>query len=138
MRLPDFVIEAFNDSLDQCVGDATFLDRFYDRFIAASPEVPAFFANTAMDRQKRALKASLYTALMVADGNRAATAHLRTLGELHRRLGIREGHYELWLESLTATVAETEAVEQSSVVEESWKQVLECSIKIMIGEDEST
>ncbi len=133
MRLPDFVIEAFNDSLDQCVGDPTFLDRFYDRFIASSPDLPAFFADTAMDRQKRALKASLYTALMVADGNRAATAHLRTLGELHRNLGIDERHYQLWLDSLTATVAETEAVGQDAAVEESWKQVLECSIRIMIG-----
>ncbi len=133
MRLPNFVIEAFNDSLDQCVGDPTFLDRFYDRFIASSPDLPAFFANTAMDRQKRALKASLYTALMVADGNQAATAHLRTLGELHRRLGIDDRHYRLWLDSLTATVAETEAVEQNSAVEESWKKVLGCSIDIMVG-----
>ena len=131
MQLPATVIEAFNDSLDLCVGDPTFFDRFYDRFTGRSEEVDRMFQTVPMARQKRALKASLYTTLMAADGNEPAIRHLHSLGDMHRRLGIRRGHYELWLACLVATVDETPAID-GPAVQEAWQRVLERAIELMV------
>lgn len=131
MRLPAPIVEAFNDSLDLCVADPTFFDRFYDRFIAASPDVERLFESVSMKRQKRALKASLYTTLMAADGNEPAIEHLRALGAVHARLGVRREHFDLWLACLLATVEQTPAIE-TEAVQEAWRRVLELAVEIML------
>ena len=131
MKLPAPIVEAFNDSLDLCVADATFFERFYRRFIASSSEVERLFESVPMQRQHRALKASLYTTLMAADGNKPAIEHLRALGAGHARLGIRRKHFQLWLDCLLATVEETPAIE-SAAVQEAWRRVLELAVEIML------
>ena len=136
MRLPAPVVEAFNDSLDLCVADPTFFDRFYGRFTGASSEIAAMFRAVPMVRQKRMLKASLYTALMAADGNEAALEHLAALGTQHSHLGLRRRHYELWLACLVASVEETPAIERAGV-EEAWRRVLERAVEIMARQDGS-
>ena len=51
--------ELFNDSLERCTSDRRFLERFYELFIASSPEAAAKFAHTDFRVQKAALKVSL-------------------------------------------------------------------------------
>ncbi len=123
-------IEVFNDSLDRCLAKPGFLDAFYVHFMASSPEVAAKFVDTDMKRQHRALKASLYTAMLVADDNPAAMAHLRVLAEKHQDLGAQPEHYDLWLQSLLATVRE-HGGEKEPQVAQAWCAVLSKAIALM-------
>lgn len=130
MTLSEDDIRLFNDSLDCCVGNPRFLDVFYDRFIGSSGEIAEKFAGTDMTRQKRALKASLYTAMLAADGNQPAIEHLTRLGHHHAALRIRSDHFELWRDCLIAAVQETGGMLDVRAPE-VWRAVLDVAIRLM-------
>ena len=130
MKLSEDQIERFNDSLDRCVANPRFLEIFYNRFTQGSPRVAKLFAGTDMRRQKRALKASLYTAMLAADGNRPAVDHLTALGERHHDLGVEAELYDYWLETLLSAVAECGGIEDEQT-EAVWRQVLSGAIHLM-------
>ena len=130
MRPSPDEIRLFNDSVDCCVANPRFMDIFYDRFIGGSEDVAARFADTDMERQKRALKASLYTAMLAADGNGPAIDHLLELSRGHRERAIEAHHYDLWLDCLLATVRECGAPTDVRV-EKAWRGVLAFAIELM-------
>jgi hemoglobin-like flavoprotein len=138
MKLAEAEIQLFNDSLDRCVADPRFLDLFYDRFVGGSEAVAAKFADTDMRRQKRALKASLYTAMLAADGNEPALRHLEWLRDRHRSVGVAAADYGYWLDCLVATVRESGG-EIDVRTERVWRKVLDVAIRRMSADpDEST
>ena len=130
MRLPEEDIRIFNDSLDRLIADPRSLDMFYDKFIGGSEAVAAKFAQTDMQHQKRALKASLYTAMLAADGNQPAIEHLRGLRRIHRDLDVEPEHYDLWLDCLIDTVRECGGGFDVRI-ERVWRDVLGVAIEIM-------
>ena len=132
MNLPEDDIRIFNDSLDQCVANPRFMDIFYDKFIAAKSDIAERFAGVDMARQKRALKASLYSAMLAADGNPPAIEHLERLSATHRDLAVTDEHYELWRECLIAAVKECGQTVDTRV-ERAWRGVLAVAIAIMQG-----
>lgn len=130
MAISQEQIRIFNDSLDRCIANPRFMEIFYERFIGGSPEIAAKFTNTDMKRQHRTLKASLYTAMLAADGNPPALSHLAWLRDHHHDLGIEDEHYERWLECLLAAVRECGG-EIDVRVERAWRDVLELAIQVM-------
>ena len=132
MKPTENEIRLFNDSLDRCVADARFMDLFYAKFMGSSPVIAAMFSRVDMTRQKRALKASLYTAMLAADGNEPALEHLRRLSESHRERQIDAELYDRWLECLIASARECDAVPDADVAA-AWRIVLRAAIDIMIG-----
>ncbi len=116
----------FERSLLRCESRWDFFDRFYGRFLASSPVVAGKFANTDFVRQKRALRASLHRLLLAAhDGGGGPEAHLREIAERHGpgKLDIGAELYDLWLDSLLATVRECDP-EFSPEVEKAWEAVM--------------
>lgn len=130
MKLSEDEISLFNDSLDRCIANPQFLEIFYDKFTQGSSRVAELFASTDMRRQKRALKASLYTAMMATDGNRPAIDHLRALGERHHTLGIEADLYDLWLDTLLAAAAECDGFDREQT-KDIWRQILAKAIRLM-------
>ncbi len=130
MRLPEEDIRIFNDSLDRLIAHPRSLDLFYDRFIGGSKAVAAKFSDTDMQHQKRALKASLYTAMLAADGNQPAIEHLHRLSLIHRDLDVEPEHFDLWLDCLIATVR-TCGGGFDVRIERVWRDVLGVAIDIM-------
>ncbi len=130
MKLAEEEIQLFNDTLDRCVANPRFLDAFYDRFVGGSEAVAAKFIDTDMRRQKRALKASLYTAMLAADGNQPAIRHLEWLRDRHRGLGVAAADYDYWLDCLLTTVRECGG-EIDIRTERVWRDVLGAAIGIM-------
>ncbi len=127
-------LQKVDESLQRCMGDPRFLDRFYDRFLASSPKVRERFAHTDFVRQKRALRASLWMMLLAAeDPERGPGRHLSHLAEEHgaRRLDIGAELYDLWLDSLLATVAECDPAHDPGV-REAWEQVMMVGIRYMV------
>lgn len=130
MDLSEDDIRLFNDSLDRCVANPRFLDLFYDKFIGGSEVVAEKFAGTDMEKQKRLLKASLYTAMLAADGNGPAFAHMENLAARHRDLAIGAELYDDWLECLLAAVEESGGFIDVRA-EDVWRRVLAVAVEVM-------
>jgi hemoglobin-like flavoprotein len=128
------VIKTFEDSLRRCDTNPRFLDLFYERFLSSSPEVRAKFENTDFERQKRVLRASFYLILLASEDEVNGPArYLQHLAARHgaRDLGIGTELYDLWLDSLLATVKQCDP-EYSSAVESAWEAVMGIGIEYML------
>jgi hemoglobin-like flavoprotein len=131
----NMILEQFEGSLRRCNADAAFLDRFYDRFLASSPKVREKFAQTDFVRQKPMLQASLQLMLVAArdDGGRPMP-YLDEVAARHSvsQLAIGAELYDLWLDSLLATVREVDP-SWSAAVEEAWESVMTVGIKYLVS-----
>lgn len=126
-------LQLFDDSLRRCTTNPAFFDRFYGRFLESSPKVREKFTNTDFVRQKRALSASLHLILLVAhDPARDAARYLGEVAERHstRQLGIGAELYDLWLDSLLATVREFDP-EFGPPVEQAWEDAMAIGIRYL-------
>jgi hemoglobin-like flavoprotein len=127
------VLQVFDDSLRRCSSDARFYDRFYERFLASSPKVREKFAQTDFVRQKRALSASLHLILLAAHGPATLAArYLDEVADRHssRNLAIGAELYDLWLDSLLATVREFDP-EFGPAVEQAWEAAMGVGIRYL-------
>ena len=120
----------FNDSLERCRQRSDFLTRFYELFIASSPEVAQKFATTDFERQRRVLALSLYAVVSFSQlGHRTA---LEDLGRLHSRAGrdIPPAMYDLWLSCLLVAVRECDPL-CTSDSERVWRAAMEPGIEFL-------
>lgn len=101
----------FSSSYARVVGQGAynpaFVSRFYELFLASSPEVAGRFENTDMSRQKTMLHDS-FTTLVEFNRQRRLSTQMAHLAAVHgpNASDIRPALYDLWLESLIQTVAE--------------------------------
>lgn len=129
---PDSAVAAYNASLDRCTRQPGFLDRFYELFLASSEEVREKFRETNFDRQKEALRMSLYMMLTAHEWSVECDAHLEEIAERHsrRQLNIPPHLYDLWLQCLLRAVGECDPV-YCEEVEAAWIRVLQPSIDLL-------
>ncbi|MCG3192504.1 MAG: hypothetical protein DIJKHBIC_01751 [Thermoanaerobaculia bacterium] len=132
MNLKD--LEVFNDSYERCSASPEFVARFYELFVASSPEVAEKFRHTDFRRQKRALRASLYLMMVAVQGYPEGVAHLERMADLHGagagKLDIGPHLYALWLDCLLRAVRESDPFFDDNV-ERAWKAVLTPGIEFM-------
>jgi hemoglobin-like flavoprotein len=128
-------LDLFDRSLLRCESRWDFFDRFYDRFLAASPEVREKFAQTDFTRQKRALRASFHHLLLAAQNEeRGPDAYLGDIAARHGagQMAIGSDMYDLWLDSLLATVKECDP-DWSPAIEKAWEDVMMVGIRYLCG-----
>lgn len=125
-------IELFNDSLERCTLHPNFLVRFYEIFLASSPEVAEKFKNTDFNKQRRVLKASLYLLIFATEGKPEGVSHLERMAEVHgpEHMKIPAYMYDLWMESLIKTVQEFD-VAFGPRVENAWRAMLLEGVQMM-------
>lgn len=116
-------IEVFHASLDRIDTDPAFLDRFYDAFIGANPDVRPFFEGVDMRRLKRKLKSSLHVVTLAIDDAPGASDYLVFLGGMHARFRLEPEHFLYWIDALVHAVSECDT-EFDRQVETAWRQVL--------------
>jgi hemoglobin-like flavoprotein len=94
--------EIFLSSLDRCTQSSEFIPTFYDRFVAASPEVKRKFARTDFAKQNKMLLRSLKLAAAATAGEPEGLREITERAESHDRhhLNIKSHLYELWLTAL--------------------------------------
>jgi len=124
-------VERTRASLGRCVECQTFIERFYELFIDASPKVAELFANTDFERQKKMLQDSLYE-MLVAAGTTKGPAHdeLMRLAKRHQELGVTDDMYALWLEALVAAAREHDR-RFTDELENDWRAAFGGSIELM-------
>ena len=133
--MDDAILEQVEDSLRRCNTDPSFLDRFYDRFLRSSPKVREKFLGTDFVRQKRMLQASLQLLLVAAqDDGKRPTPYLDEVAARHSasQMAIGAELYDLWLDSLLATVREVDAA-WSPQVAEAWESVMTVGIAYLVS-----
>jgi hemoglobin-like flavoprotein len=130
--IPERDLELFNDSLERCTRGPRFLERFYELFMASSPEVAAKFVDTDFRRQRRVLKISLYMMMLAAEGKLEADLHLERIARRHSRaeLRIRPELYDLWLECLLRAARESDP-QFGAETEAAWRVILRRGIEFM-------
>jgi len=126
-------LETFDQSLRRCEARPFFLDLFYEKFLASSPEVGKKFEKTDFVHQKRALRASLHHLLLAAeDEKKGPDRYLAEVAERHAagQLDVGAELYDLWLDSLLATVRECDP-EFTPEVEKAWEAVMMVGIQYL-------
>ena len=129
------ILERFEDSLRRCNADPDFLDRFYERFLRSSPKVREKFLGTDFIRQKRMLQASLQLLLVAAqDDSKRPTPYLDEVAARHSasQMAIGAELYDLWLDSLLATVREVDP-SWGPEVEQAWETVMTVGISYLVS-----
>lgn len=119
-------LDVFDRSLLRCEARWDFFDRFYERFLGSSPEVREKFADTDFVHQKRALRASFHVMLLAAeDETKGPDRYLAHVAARHGAgdLDIGAKLYDLWLDSLLATVRDCDP-EFGPEVEKAWEAVM--------------
>lgn len=128
-------VQKARDSLSRCSKDAKFLDRFYELFMASSPDVREKFAETDFERQKKVLSDSLFL-MLTAAGTTSGFAHvqLEKLAKRHSRedLDIKPEWYDLWLDNLMRTVSEFDP-DYSEEIDNAWRESLKDSIAVLVA-----
>lgn len=120
----------FQESLERAGADPRFLDVFYERFLAVSPEIARVFEATDMERLKRKLKSTLHIVTLAVEQAPGADLYLEYLGKVHGRLDIRPEFYALWLESLVQAAGECDP-EFSPELKDVWLRVVGHAIEMM-------
>lgn len=117
--------DRFLESLGRCIDSGDFIATFYDRFLAADPEIREKFRDTDFDRQKRMLERSLLLSAGATTGDADALRELRERARTHDRnhLDIPPRLYELWRSSMTETAREFDH-EWSPQIEDAWNRIL--------------
>lgn len=123
--------DVFLDSLARC-DRHDLLERFYERFLASSPEVRQRFRNTDLTRQRRMLRRSLELMASATSGDPAGLRELSERAETHSRarLNIRPELYELWLDALIETARQSDP-EWSPAIEQAWRSILGLAVRHM-------
>jgi len=121
------------ESLHRCNADPQFLDSFYKRFMSSSDEVREKFAKTDLKKQKEVLGKSLHMILLSCGGHDEADAYLAEIAKRHghKDLNIPSYMYDLWLDSLIATVAATDP-QHTPEIEQAWRETMSFGIQYMI------
>jgi hemoglobin-like flavoprotein len=126
-------IELFNDSLARCQRGGQFFQRFYDQFLASSPEVREKFRNTDFRKQRRMLQTSFYMLVeYIALGWPECEAYLERIAAAHGKHGrdIPPHLYDLWVECLLRAVKECDD-QCSSEVEAAWRYMMGAGISFI-------
>jgi hemoglobin-like flavoprotein len=129
---------AVQQSLARCLKTTTFLDTFYERFLGSHEAIRQKFAHTDMVRQKQLLKRALFVALMYADtsaNNALITERVQHLKHSHdaSALAIEPWMYDVWLNALVETVAETDTL-YTPHIGECWRECMRVTIEYIRGQ----
>jgi len=127
-------LDAVTASYHRCRASDGFFDRFYERFLAKSPDIAHKFRHTDFKRQKLMLRESLISMLLFNHDVGTAREELERLGERHsrRQVDIAPYMYELWLDSLCETIAEHDP-EFTPQLEAEWRSAMKAGIELLIS-----
>lgn len=102
------------------------MERFYEIFLDASPEVRDKFKATDLEQQIRIIKKSLLLLTIACLGTEAVNEEIARLGHRHGSQGLKIGAhlYDLWLDALLQAVSEFDP-RWSQAVGDSWRTMFD-------------
>jgi hemoglobin-like flavoprotein len=132
--MPPDPVDVFRRSLHRCLGDPSFIESFYERFVGSSEEIREKFKNTEMKRQVRMLEDSLFVLAVAVQSGAGSPSRgaLPGIAERHssRDLDIKPEMYNVWLEGLVETASHYDP-EFTPEIEAAWRSTLAAGIEYM-------
>jgi serine/threonine protein kinase len=110
-------------------GLRSFFEAFYRNLFEACPDVEAHFRPIDMERQYRILNNAVHVLLEFDPDAPGAREHVSALASKHAGLGLTRRHYELFLESLARTLAESQVCGEAEL--DAWRETLRPAIEFM-------
>ncbi|HYE36847.1 globin [Methylocaldum sp.] len=125
--------EMVDKSYTRCRLTGTFIDDFYNAFVASSPKIEEKFRKTNWDTQKKLLDQGIrHLILFFYEPSSVTAEKMIQLGESHSRSGlnIEPELYDFWISALMATVAESDP-KFNPELEKAWEIVVERGISVL-------
>jgi hemoglobin-like flavoprotein len=126
-----------HQSYGRCLRDKDFIGRFYEVFLASSPEVPPMFAHTDFSKQRMALRRGITMAIFHAGGSAVVARGIDEMGAVHASHGrcpVPVGMYQGWIDSLLQVVADTDP-EADEALMARWRQAMGVVIETFRSRD---
>ena len=129
-------VQLVQQSFGRCLLNKTlsnsFLDAFYEEFLASDPRIKPMFSNTDMEKQKDLLKQGLVMLLMYGKGSAMAKSAIEQLAlkHDHNHLNIEPWMYRLWVQSLLACVNKYDP-NYDDALNAMWNEALDLGIGVM-------
>lgn len=129
-------VQIVQQSLGRCIlnhsNPKSFLDAFYDEFLASDPRIKPLFAKTDMEKQKSLLRQGLMMLIMYGNGTGLAKTAIENLAlkHNHEHLNIDPGLYRFWLKSLLTCVKKYDP-KYDDQLNQMWLDVLDTGISAM-------
>ena len=120
----------FHDSYERCVENSAFLDHFYDRLLNSSTEIASLFEEVDIVRTKKMVRDALIYIMMASDGSKFSTNKIKRLAGQHVGYGVKDHHFETWLDALLAAVEEVDPKFNQSI-NDAWREVMMVGIALM-------
>jgi hemoglobin-like flavoprotein len=126
------VQQSFGRCLHNASKGKSFLDAFYDEFLASDPRIKPHFANTDMQKQKDLLRHGLAMLIMLGTGSPLAQRTVEQLAVKHDRshLNIAPDLYRFWVKSLLACVRSYDD-SYDDAIGDVWSKVLDEGVAVM-------
>lgn len=118
----------FGSTISVTARSDEFFEFFYQAFLADA-DIRDLFRDTDMKRQAAMLRKSFFH-LAGFYVTHQPSGELERLARLHHRLGVDDEHYDLWLDSLVATVSVFDAA-CDLATEMAWRWALTPGITYM-------
>jgi hemoglobin-like flavoprotein len=115
-----------HQSYGRCLRDKAFIGRFYDVFLASTPDVPPMFAHTDFSKQRMALRRGITMAIFHAGGSAVVDRGIEEMASVHASAGrcpVPAGMYDGWIASLLQVVAETDP-EADEALMARWREAM--------------
>jgi hemoglobin-like flavoprotein len=119
-------------SYARCQRSPEFFRRFYERFLASTPEIPGYFTDTKFDKQERLLEHGVMLLLIYA--KRENPSLLTRITERHgpKGLGIPARLYPKFTSSFLATVQQFDPGCDTATLD-AWETALKPGIAFISG-----
>ena len=122
-------------SYGRCLREKNFIERFYEIFLVAHPDIAPMFAETDFQKQRMALRRGISAAISHAAGSSLTKRTIDQMADVHSRKGhapVAPELYRYWVESLVQAVGETDP-EVTPQLLERWRQGMSVVTDTFIG-----
>lgn len=123
---------AVKSSFERCEKTGDFADTFYGVFLNTTEEVAAMFAETDFKKQRKLLRATVFMMVKQDVSEPQAAEALERIGRSHskQKLDVRPELYEIWLDSLCATVKKLDP-QWTEQLEADWREQMRPGITLI-------
>ncbi len=122
-------------SYGRCLREKNFIERFYEIFMVAHPDIKPMFDKTDFNTQRLALRRGISAAIEHASGSRLTERTVKQMADVHSRHGrvpVAPSLYRYWVDSLVQAVAETDPQVDDALLER-WRKGMSKVIETFIS-----
>jgi hypothetical protein len=116
------------DSYSRCLGDQSFLTRFYER-LRGNPAISDKLGSMMFDSQVELIKPAIRHLLEAARGQEDSRGELDRMGGRHASYGLTEDHLRTFVDTLIEVAVELDGADASDRLRAAWQAATEAGLR---------